>query len=76
MPGPLLVELLELRGVAFETRVVVAPMHQYAARRGFANDRQLMDKRLPLRRGQGGARHHGAVKVERRGCGTLGDLGF
>ena len=73
--APLLFEPISLRDVKLKNRVVVAPMHQYAAEKGFATDWHLM---TAGRYAAGGA---GLVimestKVERRGCGTVGDLGI
>jgi 2,4-dienoyl-CoA reductase-like NADH-dependent reductase (Old Yellow Enzyme family) len=75
MAMPLLFSPMQLRGVTLKNRAVVAPMHQYAAVRGFATDWHLMNAG---RYAAGGA---GLVivestKVERRGCGTVGDLGI
>ena len=73
--APLLFEPISIRDVTLKNRVVVAPMHQYAADKGFATDWHLMNAG---RYAAGGA---GLVimeltKVERRGCGTVGDLGI
>jgi len=38
-----LFEPLTIRGVTLKNRVCVAPMHQYAAERGFATDWHLMN---------------------------------
>lgn len=75
MTQPLLFTPLAVRGLELKNRIVVAPMHQYSARAGFATDWHLMNAG---RYAAGGA---GLVivestKVERRGCGTLGDLGI
>src|SRR3954453_21727190 len=75
MAMPLLFTPMELRGWRLKNRVVLAPMHQYAAVRGFATDWHLMNAG---RYAAGGA---GLVfvertKVERRGCGTVGALGL
>lgn len=75
MAMPLLFTPMQMRGVTLKNRAVVAPMHQYAAVRGFATDWHLMNAG---RYAAGGA---GLVivestKVERRGCGTVGDLGI
>ena len=43
MTGPLLFTPMQIRGVTLKNRVVVAPMHQYAAVRGFATDWHLMN---------------------------------
>ncbi len=73
--APLLFEPISICDVTLKNRVVVAPMHQYAAEKGFATDWHLMNAG---RYAAGGA---GLVimeltKVERRGCGTVGDLGI
>ncbi len=75
MTHPLLFSPLTIRGLTLKNRVVVAPMHQYSAAKGFATDWHLMNAG---RYAAGGA---GLVivestKVERRGCGTVGDLGL
>ena len=43
MPGPKLFEPISIRDVTLKNRVVVAPMHQYAAEKGFATDWHLMN---------------------------------
>ena len=43
MPGPLLFEPIRIRDVTLKNRVVVAPMHQYSAVKGFATDWHLMN---------------------------------
>ena len=75
MSTPLLFTPLTLRGLTLKNRVVVAPMHQYAGVKGFPTDWHLMNAG---RYAAGGA---GLVivestKIERRGCGTVGDLGL
>src|SRR5918996_1842565 len=75
MAQPMLFEPISIRDVTLKNRVVVAPMHQYSAVKGFATDWHLMNAG---RYAAGGA---GLVivestKVERRGCGTVGDLGI
>jgi len=75
MTQPLLFTPLRVRELTLRNRVVVAPMHQYSAVKGLANDWHLMNAG---RYAAGGA---GLVilestKVERRGCGTVGDLGI
>ncbi|MDO9712966.1 NADH:flavin oxidoreductase/NADH oxidase [Paracraurococcus lichenis] len=75
MAAPLLFTPLELRGVTLKNRVVVAPMHQYAALRGFATDWHLMNAGRYAAGGAGFVMME-STKVERRGCGTLGDLGL
>ncbi|TCZ65386.1 NADH:flavin oxidoreductase/NADH oxidase [Roseicella aquatilis] len=75
MPQPLLFTPMDLRGVTLRNRVVVAPMHQYAAQRGFATDWHLMNAGRYAAGGAGLVIME-STKVERRGCGTLGDLGI
>jgi len=75
MTQPLLFTPLRMRELTLRNRVVVAPMHQYSAVKGFPNDWHLMNAG---RYAAGGA---GLVilestKIERRGCGTVGDLGL
>jgi 2,4-dienoyl-CoA reductase-like NADH-dependent reductase (Old Yellow Enzyme family) len=75
MTQPLLFTPLRIRELTLRNRVVVAPMHQYSAVQGFATDWHLMNAG---RYAAGGA---GLViiestKIERRGCGTVGDLGI
>src|SRR3712207_3678667 len=73
--APLLFTPMELRGVTLKNRVVVAPMHQYAAVQGFATDWHLMNAGRYAAGGAGLVIME-STKVERRGCGTLGDLGL
>jgi 2,4-dienoyl-CoA reductase-like NADH-dependent reductase (Old Yellow Enzyme family) len=75
MSQPLLFTPLPLRALLLKNRVVVAPMHQYAAERGFPTDWHLMNAG---RYAAGGAALFivESTKVERRGCGTVGDLGL
>ena len=40
---PLLFTPIRLRDVTLKNRVVVAPMHQYAAKKGYATDWHLMN---------------------------------
>src|SRR5260221_14784853 len=73
MAQPMLFEPISIRDVTLKNRVVVAPMHQYAADKGFATDWHLMNAG---RYAAGGA---GLViiestKIERRGCGPVGGL--
>ncbi len=75
MSEPLLFSPLTIRGVELRNRIVVPPMHQYSAIKGFPTDWHLMNA------GKFAAGGAGLVvvesnKVERRGCGTVGDLGI
>ena len=75
MPGPLLFEPITIRDVTLKNRVVVAPMHQYSAVKGFATDWHLMNVGR-YAAGGAGLVFMESTKVERRGCGTIGDLGL
>ena len=75
MAEPLLFEPISIRDVTLKNRVVVAPMHQYAADKGFATDWHLMNAGRYAAGGAGLVIME-STKVERRGCGTVGDLGI
>src|SRR5258708_39049786 len=75
MVQPLWVEPISLRDVTLKNRVVVAPMHQYSAVKGFATDWHLMNAGRYAAGGAGLVIME-STKVERRGCGTVGDLGI
>lgn len=75
MQGPMLFSPLSLRSVRLKNRVVVAPMHQYSAVGGFATDWHLMNAGK-FAAGGAGLVMMESTKVERRGCGTVGDLGL
>lgn len=75
MSIPLLFSPLALRGLTLRNRVVVAPMHQYAAVKGFPTDWHLMNAGRYAAGGAGLVMME-STKVERRGCGTVGDLGL
>jgi len=75
MPAPLLFTPMQIRDVTLKNRAVVAPMHQYAAVKGFATDWHLMNAGRYAAGGAGLVIME-STKVERRGCGTLGDLGI
>ena len=75
MPGPMLFEPISIRDVTLKNRVVVAPMHQYSAVKGFATDWHLMNAGRYAAGGAGLVIME-STKVERRGCGTVGDLGL
>lgn len=75
MSKPLLFTPLTLRDVTLKNRVVVAPMHQYAAKQGFPTDWHLMNLgRFAV--GGAGLVFVESTKVDRRGCGTVGDMGL
>ncbi|OGA19236.1 MAG: NADH:flavin oxidoreductase [Betaproteobacteria bacterium RIFCSPLOWO2_02_FULL_66_14] len=75
MSQSLLFTPLALRGLTLRNRIVVAPMHQYSGVDGFATDWHVMNAG---RYAAGGAALVilESTKVERRGCGTVGDLGL
>jgi 2,4-dienoyl-CoA reductase-like NADH-dependent reductase (Old Yellow Enzyme family) len=75
MSKPLLFEPLTIKGVTLKNRVVVAPMHQYAAVKGYPTDWHLMNAGR-WAAGGAGMVFIESTKVERRGCGTGGDLGL
>ena len=70
---PLLFTPATLRGLALKNRIVVAPMHQYAAVKGFPTDWHLMNAGR-YAAGGAGLFFVESTKIERRGCGTVGDL--
>ena len=73
--APMLFEPISIRDVTLKNRVVVAPMHQYSAVKGFATDWHLMNAGRYAAGGAGLVIME-STKVERRGCGTVGDLGI
>jgi len=75
MTQPMLFTPLQLRSVNLRNRIVVAPMHQYAAEQGFATDWHLMNVGRFAAGGVGAVMME-STKVERRGAGTVGDLGL
>ncbi len=75
MTIPLLFTPLKIRSVVLKNRVVVAPMHQYAAVKGFPTDWHLVNLGR-FATGGAGLVFVESTKVERRGCGTVGDLGL
>src|ERR1700693_2160212 len=74
MSGTLLFSPLTIRGVELKNRIVVPPMHQYSAVKGFPTDWHLMNAGKFAAGGAGLVVE--STKVERRGCGTVGDLGI
>src|SRR5258708_32025156 len=75
MPETLLFSPITIRGVTLKNRIVVPPMHQYSADKGFPTDWHLMNAGK-FAAGGAGLVVVESTKVERRGCGTLGDLGI
>ena len=75
MSETLLFSPLTIRGVELKNRIVVPPMHQYSAIKGFPTDWHLMNAGK-FAAGGAGLVVVESTKVERRGCGTVGDLGI
>ena len=75
MADTLLFKPVTLREVRLRNRIVVPPMHQYSALKGFPTDWHLMNAGK-FAAGGAGLVVVESTKVERRGCGTLGDLGI
>jgi hypothetical protein len=75
MTEPLLFTPLSLRDVTLRNRVVVPPMHQYSAVKGFPTDWHTVNAGK-FAAGGAGLVIVESTKVERRGCGTIGDLGI
>ncbi|MEZ5817206.1 MAG: NADH:flavin oxidoreductase/NADH oxidase [Hyphomicrobiaceae bacterium] len=72
MAQPLLFTPIELRSITLKNRIVVAPMHQYAADKGFVTDWHLMNAGKYAAGGAGFVMVE-STKVARNGCGTVGD---
>jgi 2,4-dienoyl-CoA reductase-like NADH-dependent reductase (Old Yellow Enzyme family) len=75
MAQPLLFTPIRIRDVTLKNRVVVAPMHQYSGVKGYPTDWHLMNAGR-FAAGGAGLVVVESTKVERRGCGTVGDLGL
>src|SRR4051794_5713284 len=75
MTEMLLFSPMTIRGVTLKNRIVVPPMHQYSAIKGFPTDWHLMNAGK-FAAGGAGLVVVESTKVERRGCGTIGDLGI
>jgi 2,4-dienoyl-CoA reductase-like NADH-dependent reductase (Old Yellow Enzyme family) len=74
-PQTLLFSPLQIRDTVLKNRVVVAPMHQYSAIKGVPTDWHLMNIGR-FAAGGAGLVFIESTKVERRGCGTVGDVGL
>lgn len=75
MSQPMLFTPLTIRDVTVKNRIVIAPMHQYAAVKGYPTDWHLANiGRYAI--GGAGMTMVESTKVERRGCGTVGDMGL
>ncbi len=75
MNETLLFSPLRIRDVAFKNRIVVPPMLQYVAERGFPTPWHITNVGK-FAAGGAGLVIVESTKVERRGCGTVGDLGI
>ena len=75
MRTPLLFQPIKIRDVTLKNRVGVAPMPQYAAVKGYPTDWHLMNAGR-FAAGGAGLVFIESTKVERRGCGTAGDMGL
>src|ERR1700710_2377772 len=75
MSDVLLFSPLSIRNVELRNRIVVPPMHQYSAVKGHFTDWHLINAGK-FAAGGAGLVVVESTKVERRGCGTLGDLGI
>jgi len=75
MTQPLLFTPLKIRDLTLKNRVVVAPMHQYSGIKGFPTDWHVMNAGR-FAAGGAGLFFVESTKIERRGCGTVGDLGL
>src|SRR6478735_583859 len=64
---------MKIRGVTLKNRIVVPPMHQYSAVKGFPTDWHLMNAGK-FAAGGAGLVVVESTKVERRGCGTVADI--
>jgi len=71
----LLFSPLTLRGITLRNRIVVPPLHQYSAVKGFPTDWHIVNAGK-FAAGGAGLVIVESTKVERRGCGTVGDLGL
>lgn len=70
-----LFDTLKLRDIELRNRIVVAPMWQYFGRDGFPTDWHLMHLGR-FADGGAGLVFQECTAVERRGCGTIGDVGI
>ena len=70
-----LFEPIELRGVTLRNRIVVSPMAQYSAVDGFVTDFHFAHY-AKFALGGAGLVFTEATKIERRGLGTVGDMGL
>src|SRR5690606_1816267 len=74
-PEPALFTPITIRGVTLPNRILVSPMAQYAARDGSVTDYHFAHF-AKFAMGGAGVVFTEAAKVERRGLGTVGDMGI
>ncbi|MGA8050151.1 MAG: NADH:flavin oxidoreductase/NADH oxidase [Burkholderiales bacterium] len=75
MTRPNLFTPFRVRDLTLKNRIVVAPMHQYSGIKGFPTDWHVMNAGR-FAAGGAGLVFLESTKIERRGCGTVGDLGL
>jgi 2,4-dienoyl-CoA reductase-like NADH-dependent reductase (Old Yellow Enzyme family) len=75
MTGSLLFSPFDLRGVTFRNRVMASPMWQYSGRKFFPTDWHFMHLGRMAAGGAALVMQEGTA-VERRGCGSVADLGI
>jgi 2,4-dienoyl-CoA reductase-like NADH-dependent reductase (Old Yellow Enzyme family) len=75
MTTPLLFTPMRIRELELRNRIAVAPMHQYSGENGFPTNWHMVNVGR-FAAGGAGLVIVESTKVERRGCGTLGDLGL
>jgi len=75
MTQPLLFEPISIRGLTLRNRIVIPPMHQYQGVNGFPTAWHTVNAGR-FAAGGAGLVIMESTKVERRGCGTVGDLGL
>jgi 2,4-dienoyl-CoA reductase-like NADH-dependent reductase (Old Yellow Enzyme family) len=75
MTNSLLFSELTLRDVRIKNRIIASPMWQYKGESGYPTDWHVMNLGR-LADGGAGLVFQEGTSVERRGCGTMGDLGL
>ncbi len=75
MTGSILFSPLALRGVTFRNRIMASPMWQYSGRNFFPTDWHFMHLGRMAAGGVALVMQEGTA-VERRGCGSVADLGI
>src|SRR3984893_3845779 len=75
MPSTLLFSEYRLRDVVLKNRIVASPMWQYSGQRGYPTDWHLVNLGR-LAAGGAGLVFQEGTTIERRGCGTRGDVGI